>query len=203
MPDYPKSDITGAILAGGKGARMGGLDKGMVSLKDRPMIDYVIEVLHPQVSFLIINANRNHEHYRHYGYPLIADTLSDFQGPLAGMASCLEHCSTAYVVTVPCDSPLLPADLVARLYDALEQNHAEISVAHDGKRMQPVFSLMHRSLIDSLLRFLQEGERKIDRWYARHRVALADFSGQPETFLNINTPAEREALEARLSGPNN
>lgn len=202
MTRNPKSDITGAILAGGKGSRMGGQDKGIVTLRDRPMIDYVIDVLRPQVTTVVINANRNHEHYRHYGCPLIPDSLSGYQGPLAGMASCLERCNTSYVATVPCDSPLLPADLVARLYEALERNRAEISVAHDGNRMQPVFSLLHRSLIDSLLNFLKEGERKIDRWYARHSVALADFSGQPDTFLNINTPADRKALELKLMGQN-
>ena len=199
MTGNPQADVTGAILAGGRGKRMGGHDKGMVILNEKPMIDYVMNALRPQVSTVVINANRNHEFYRQYGCPVIADNLSGFQGPLAGMASCLVNCITPYVATVPCDSPLLPADLVARLYVALAQNHAEISVAHDGNRMQPVFCLLHRSLIDSLSCFLREGERKIDRWFARHKVATVDFSSQPDTFLNINTPADRDALEVKLS----
>lgn len=195
-----KQIITGAILAGGKGSRMGGQDKGLVTLNKRPMIDYILDVLRPQVTAIVINANRSHEQYGRYGCPLIPDSLSGFQGPLAGMASCLEYCNTPYVATVPCDSPLLPTDLVARLFDALERDGAEISVAHDGNRIQPVFSLLRRSLIDSLLNFLREGERKIDRWYARHTIALADFSDQPDTFLNINTPADHGALELKLLG---
>ncbi len=199
MTGNPKTDVTGAILAGGRGKRMGGHDKGMVTLKEKPMIGYIMNALRPQVSTVVINANRNHAFYRQYGCPVIADNLSGFQGPLAGMASCLVHCETTYVATVPCDSPLLPPDLVARLYVALARNHAEISVAHDGNRMQPVFSLLHRSLLDSLSCFLREGERKIDRWFARHNVAMADFSSQPDIFLNINTPADRDALEVKLS----
>ncbi len=121
MSRNPKTDITGAILAGGKGTRMGGQDKGLITLNDRPMIDYVLEVFRPQVSTIVINANRSYEQYERYGCPLIPDSLSGFQGPLAGMASCLESCNTPYVATVPCDSPLLPGDLISRLYDALEQ----------------------------------------------------------------------------------
>lgn len=195
---YPHDDICGLILAGGRATRMQGQDKGLVGLNHRPMVAYVLDALEPQVGGIAINANRNLERYRAFGSPVISDTLTGFQGPLAGMAAALAHCQTPYIVTVPCDGPLLPMDLVARLYAALQRQHAEISVAHDGKRMQPVFALIHRSLHASLLSYLEAGERKIDRWYERHRTTTTDFSDVPQAFLNVNTPQERIALENEL-----
>ncbi|MBI2992637.1 MAG: molybdenum cofactor guanylyltransferase [Gammaproteobacteria bacterium] len=193
--------MTGVILAGGEARRMGGGDKGLVPLAGRPMIEYVLDVLRPQVSGVLINANRNLETYARLGCPVIADEFPGFNGPLAGMASALRAVRTPYLATVPCDSPFVPADLVARLAAALEQAGADICVAHNGERMQPVFSLMRSNLIDSLLLFLKRGGRKIDQWHAGHRTAIADFSDKPETFMNVNTPDELRSIELAMAKP--
>jgi molybdopterin-guanine dinucleotide biosynthesis protein A len=197
--DYPRSDITGVILAGGRGQRMGGADKGLMSLACKPMVAHVLAALRPQVATIVINANRNLDQYAAFGCPVAADTIGDYSGPLAGMASAMEVATTEYVVTAPCDSPLVAHDLVARLYRALKAEHAEISVAHDGERMHPVFALLRCDLLPSLHEYLQSGERKIDRWFARHRLAIVSFADEPETFVNINKPEERSAVEARLA----
>ncbi|MEA3275113.1 MAG: molybdenum cofactor guanylyltransferase MobA [Pseudomonadota bacterium] len=188
-------DITGVILAGGRGRRMGGQDKGLLEIDGSPLIMRTIEILKPQVGRLVVNANRNLERYRDLGFPVVQDVVGDFFGPLVGMASALEATTTPYLLTAPCDSPLLPADLCARLYNALKRGDAEISVAHDGTRMQPVFALLRRELLPDLLSYLENGGRKIDTWYAEHRFALADFSDRPKAFFNINTPEEWTALK--------
>lgn len=193
-----RDDITGVILAGGRGSRMGGEDKGLVLLDGRAMVEHVVARLRSQVGTLFISANRNQERYAAFGYPVVEDSLADYQGPLAGMASALQIASTPYVVTVPCDSPLIGADLVERLARALVREAADIAVAHDGERTHPVFLLLKRALLPSLLDFLDAGERKIDRWFEQHRVASADFSDAPDAFLNVNDPNEHRALEQRL-----
>ena len=190
-----KHNVTAVILAGGKGRRMDGKDKGLVELANRPLIEYVIDVIKPQVETIILNANRNHEQYSQYGYPVISDALLDYQGPLAGFISALKSSTTSHIATLPCDGPFLPKDLVERLILALTDSDAEIAVAHDGDRMQPVYSLIPTTLINSLNSFLDTGERKIDLWYKQHRVALADFSDCPETFRNINTAEQRDRLQ--------
>jgi molybdopterin-guanine dinucleotide biosynthesis protein A len=199
MTQTPPPAVSGIILAGGRATRMGGIDKGLVDIAGRPMIEHIIERLRPQTQALIINANRSHEHYAAYGLPVVADDFGDFAGPLAGMAAGLAKAATPWAVAVPCDSPLLPPDLVARLWAALQREQAELAVAWAEERMQPVFALLPQALLPSLRDFLAGGDRKIDRWYGRHRVALADFSDSPDTFLNINTADEQAALEARLS----
>lgn len=193
-----KHNVTAVILAGGKGRRMDGKDKGLVELANRPLIEYVIDVIKPQVETIILNANRNQEKYSHYGYPVISDELNDFQGPLAGFFSALKNTKTSHIVTLPCDGPLLPGDLVERLLFALNDKKADIAVAHDGERMQPVYSLIPKSLIASLNIYLGAGERKIDLWYKQHRIALADFSDCPQTFRNINTAEQRDSLQRVL-----
>lgn len=190
-----KHNVTAVILAGGKGRRMDGKDKGLVELANRPLIEYVIDGIKPQVETIILNANRNQEKYSHYGYPVISDELNDFQGPLAGFFSAMKNTTTSHIVTLPCDGPLLPGDLVERLLFALNDKKADIAVAHDGERMQPVYSLIPKSLIASLNTFLGSGERKIDLWYKQHRIALADFSDCPQTFRNINTAEQRDRLQ--------
>lgn len=194
----PVRDITAVILAGGRARRMGGEDKGLLRLNNRAMIEYVIDTLRSQAGTLLINANRNEQAYGHYGYPLVKDMLGDYFGPLVGIASAMQAADTPLLLSVPCDSPLLPDNLIEKLYSAMHREHAEISVAHDGERMQPVFALLKCELLPSLLAYLQAGGRKIDTWYKQHRLALADFSGQPETFLNVNTPEQRASLEASL-----
>ncbi|MGI9303625.1 MAG: molybdenum cofactor guanylyltransferase MobA [Gammaproteobacteria bacterium] len=195
-----KESTTAVILAGGQARRMQGEDKGLIELNGRPMIAYILDIVRPQAHDVLINANRNHERYAGFGHRVISDELSGFQGPLAGMASAMQAAATPFVACVPCDGPLLPPDLMTRLHTVRGDEDADIAVAHDGNRMQPVFALLKCDLLPSLQAFLQAGERKIDHWYAQHRVALADFSNEPDIFLNINTPAQCAALAARLGG---
>jgi molybdenum cofactor guanylyltransferase len=190
--------FTGVILAGGQARRMGGQDKGLIELAGTPMVQHVLDALGPQVGSIIINANRNREVYAHYGCPVIPDEIEGFCGPLAGMVSSLNTINTHFMVTVPCDSPLLPADLVKRLYLELIRCEAEISVAHDGERMHPVFTLMKGNLYKSMLSFLKKGERKIDKWFNQHKLAITDFSDKPETFININTQEDLCVVESKL-----
>jgi len=194
-----KSEITAVILAGGRGSRMGGVDKGLVPLMGRPMVEHVITRVRPQVGELLINANRNVDQYSALGYPVIQDFRDGFLGPLAGMASGLAAAATTYVVTVPCDSPLVGTDLVERLSHALIDEQADIAVAHDGERAHPVFLLLRRDLFTDLTSFLETGGRKIDRWFASHRVANADFHDTPEAFVNVNDPDERRHVEQQLT----
>ncbi len=190
--------ITGVILAGGRATRMGGADKGLVQVNGRPMIRWVIDVLRPQVADLLVNANRNLEAYRAFGYPVIDDGDREFRGPLAGIASGLRAAAGRYVVFAPCDSPLVCSDLVSRLHAALSAAGTPIAVAHDGRRLQPVFVLLERALRDDLMRYLDRGGRKIDAWYAEHGYAHADFSDVADSFANINSPEEKQKLEQTL-----
>lgn len=184
------NNITGLILAGGQARRMGGADKGLITLKGRPMISYIIDALRPQVETILINANRNISSYEEHGYPVIQDDIENFQGPLAGMVSGLRLCQSEYIATVPCDGPLLPDNYIEVLDLAASQAKSPISVGFDGHRLQPVYALIQRDLLPDLLEYLASGERKIDRWYDRHQYAQADFSSRPEMFTNINTPED-------------
>ena len=197
LPTRPR--ITAILLAGGRATRMGGQDKGLVELAGRPMIAHVLAALAPQVDQVLINANRNLDRYAGFGWPVVPDEDSGFLGPLAGLAAGLRAADTPLVLTVPCDCPLLAPDLAARLYFALEREDAEIAVPFDGERLQPVFALAKAELADSLKAYLDGGDRKIDRWFAQHRLATVDFSDRPENFVNVNDPDERAALELRLA----
>ena len=198
--ESPRSEnITGVILAGGMARRMGGQDKGLVPFRGRPLIAWVVEALAPQVKGLVINANRNRDAYRSYGYPVVPDEIEGFQGPLAGFASAMAVVDTLWIVTLPCDGPFPAPDLVERLCGAVARQGAEIAVATDGKRMQPVYALLPVALAPSLRRFLARGERKIDRWYAEHEVALADFSDRPHAFANVNSAEDSERLEREIA----
>jgi molybdopterin-guanine dinucleotide biosynthesis protein A len=196
----PVDDITAVILAGGKARRMDGEDKGLITLNGRTMIDYIITALRSQTADIIINANRNPQQYGRYGLPVVTDMLGDYFGPLVGMATGMHTTDRPYIVTVPCDSPFIPGTLVETLYHALQEKHADISVAHDGTRMQPVFALLRCELLPGLLAYLDAGGRKIDTWYSQQRLAIADFSASPDTFLNLNTPEDKLALEGRMTG---
>lgn len=197
-PSIPKEQVTAVVLAGGRGTRMGGVDKGLVMLQGRPMVEHVLRRLRPQVGALLINANRNLEAYAAMGFAVVPDHQNGFLGPLAGMAGGMAAAATPYVVTAPCDSPLIGADLVERLARALVRENADIAVAHDGERTHPVFLLLRRELLDDLKGFLASGGRKIDLWFARHRVAMADFSDCPAAFVNVNDANERQSLESQL-----
>ena len=197
-PDTVANQVTGVILAGGRATRMGGVDKGLIPVNGRPMIAWVIDVLRPQVAELLVNANRNLDEYRALGYPIIDDGDREFRGPLAGIASGMRAATNKYVAFAPCDSPLVCDDLVPRLHAALSAAGTRIAVAHDGERLQPVFALLESALLDDLVRYLDSGGRKIDRWYAEHGFARADFSDVAESFANINAPDEKQAVELML-----
>jgi molybdopterin-guanine dinucleotide biosynthesis protein A len=190
-------EITGVVLAGGQGSRMGGVDKGLQAFRGRPMVAHVLERFAPQVDELLVNANRNVEAYAAFGHPVVSDEIAGFAGPLAGFERGLAHARGDLVATVPCDSPFLPRDLVARLREALEAHGAELAVARTGDQAHPVFCLMKRGVHRSLEEFLAGGQRKIDRWYASLRVAEVAFDDEAEAFLNINTREELQGLEPR------
>jgi molybdopterin-guanine dinucleotide biosynthesis protein A len=195
---YPREAITGLVLAGGLARRMGGADKGLVELAGRPMVEHVLDALRPQVGPLLINANRSLDRYAAYGHPVVSDTLQGYLGPLAGVLSALQRVGTEFLVTVPCDAPLVAPDLVHRLYDACITNAADVAVATDGRRQQPVFLLLRAGTAPALESYLAGGGRKIDAWFAQLRLAEADFSDALDTFVNVNDPDERQRLEARL-----
>ncbi len=199
MTEPPPISITGVILAGGKARRMGGQDKGLLPLLGRPMIEYVLDALTPEVDRLLINANRNEEVYARYGVPVIPDLVPDYAGPLAGIAAAMAAADTDYVLSVPCDGPVLPGGLASRLVAALNRHRAEIATVHDGTRLQPVYALLSRSLLSSLDAYLENDGRKIDRWYQQHQLTIVDFSDQPDAFANINTAEELLAAETRLA----
>jgi molybdopterin-guanine dinucleotide biosynthesis protein A len=196
---YPKTSITGVILAGGRAQRMGGRDKGLLPLAGLPMIAHVIRVMQPQVGELLLNANRNLSVYQELGFRVVSDSMGQFYGPLAGMLAAMEATANPYLLSVPCDSPLLAADCVQRFYQVLLQTEAELCVAHDGIRLQPVFALLTTTLRVSLRHYLTAGERKIDRWFAQHRMVPVDFSDSPHMFRNINTPKDLTTLERDIA----
>ena len=192
-----ETNFTGVVLAGGQGSRMGGVDKGLQPFRGKPMVAHVLERLAPQVAEVLINANRNPEEYARFGYRVIADEIEGFAGPLAGFERGLAHASQPLVVTVPCDSPFLPADLVARLHAALLMTGSQLAVAKTGSQAHPVFSLMRRDVHESLRAVLSSGQRKIDKWYAALKVAEVAFDDESDAFLNINTREELASLEPR------
>ena len=193
------TDITGLVLAGGRGTRMGGVDKGLQNHKGMPLALYTLMRLTPQVGELMINANRNLSAYESMGVPVWPDALPDYAGPLAGWLTGLERCETPYLVSVPCDTPNFPDDLVEKLASALERDNADIAMAttfEAGLRQrQPVFSLMRASLMESLVHATQTGERKIDRWTAQHHCVEVLFE-DARAFFNANTLAELQQLQS-------
>jgi len=198
-------DVTGLILAGGRGSRMGGVDKGLQNFRGMPLALQTLMRLQPQVDEVLVNANRNLAAYESLGVPVWPDALPDFAGPLAGFLTGLEHCETTWLATVPCDTPLFPLDLIERLAHAAAQADAEIAMAsapeEDGQlRTQPVFCLLRRDLLESLVRFTHGGGRKIDAWTAQHRCVAVPFDrpgDDPRAFFNANTLAELRELEQR------
>lgn len=207
------ADITALILAGGQGARMGGVDKGLQTFRGLPLALHALKRLQMggSVNQIMISANRHLADYEAFGVPVWPDTQSDYAGPLAGFLTGLAHCTSPYLLTVPCDTPLLPLDLAQRLAAALEAENADIAMAaapeatpdgHIHLRRQPVFCLLRSKLLESLLRFTQGGGRKISAWTALHQTAVVAFD-QPgddrEAFFNANTLAELQQLESRAA----
>jgi molybdopterin-guanine dinucleotide biosynthesis protein A len=180
--------ITGIVLAGGKGSRMGGVDKGLQPLRGKPMVAWAIARLKPQVDEIVINANQNLEIYRAFGHRVVADEVGGFAGPLAGLHAGLKAATHPLAVTAPCDSPFLPADLVSRLSASLQG--LDLAVAKTGGQAHPVFALMKREVRESLEAFLASGGRKIDAWYAALKVVEVGFDDEADAFRNINTLEE-------------
>jgi molybdenum cofactor guanylyltransferase len=193
-----KEQITGMVLAGGRGSRMGGVDKGLQSFRGMPLAMHALLRLQAQVGETLINANRNLAAYESMGVPVWPDALPDYPGPLAGFLAGLERCETPYLVVVPCDSPLFPQDLVERLAEAFAEKATEIAVAAtregDTLQPQPVFCMLRADLMESLVRFVQSGQRKIDRWTALHATRLVAFENA-EAFANANTMDELQQLQ--------
>jgi molybdopterin-guanine dinucleotide biosynthesis protein A len=187
--------ITGLILAGGQGRRMGSVDKGLQMLRGRPMVEWVIDRLKPQVDEVLINANQNLEAYAQFGHRVVPDDIGGFAGPLAGLHAGLHAAGNELVVTCPCDSPFLAADLVARLHEALRAHDADLAVARTGEQLHPVFSLVQRKVFAHLGQFLESGGRKIDAWYATLKTVEVDFDDQALAFSNINTREELQAWD--------
>jgi molybdopterin-guanine dinucleotide biosynthesis protein A len=182
------NEVSGIVLAGGQGRRMGGVDKGLQLLRGKPMVAWVLERLAPQVSEILVNANQNLESYARFGYRVVPDALGGFAGPLAGLHAGLGAASHSLAVTVPCDSPFLPLDLVARLRGAL--GASDLAVAKTGDQPHPVFSLVRRAVLGHLSEFLAGGGRKIDAWYASLKVVEVPFDDEADAFRNINTREE-------------
>lgn len=203
-------DITGLVLAGGRGSRMGGIDKGLQRFRGQPLAQLALQRLAPQVGPLMVNANRHLRDYEAFGVPVWPDSQADHPGPLAGFLAGLAHCRTPFLLTVPCDTPLFPLDLARRLADALSADEADIAVASavDASsaaprlRAQPVFCLLRATLCPGLLRYLQQGGRKVETWIASHRTVQVAFDrpgDASDAFSNVNTLAELQALEARCA----
>ncbi len=197
MSIHPQ-DLTAVILAGGQGRRMGGQDKGLLDFGGKSLVAILIDRLERQALNIVINANRNHADYQRFGYPVISDQLTDYQGPLAGFAVAMAEVNTDFILTLPCDSPLLAEDYARRFLDAYAARQAPVQVAFDGERLQPVHAMIKVDLLPSLKRFLDSGERKIDRWYAQHEYARVDFSDCADMFRNINTPADQASLQTSV-----
>ncbi|MDO8959551.1 MAG: molybdenum cofactor guanylyltransferase MobA [Rhodocyclaceae bacterium] len=189
------NQVTGLVLAGGEGRRMGGADKGLLSFRDKPLVAHVIERLAPQVGGLLISANRNLDAYAALGYPVLTDALSDYQGPLAGLAAGLAACPTPWLITCPCDCPALPADLVLRLLAAAEAQGAPLAVAATVDGLQPTFQLCRRELLPKLDAYLAAGRRKLGTW-CKSQGAIEVAFPDPDAFANLNFPGDIATLGA-------
>jgi molybdopterin-guanine dinucleotide biosynthesis protein A len=197
----PEDGITGVILAGGRGTRMGGVDKGLQNLNGRPLVQWVLARLAPQVDKVLINANQNLARYAGFRCPVLPDSIPDFAGPLAGLHAALTVATTPLVVTAPCDSPFLPADLVERLRSVLEAEDAELAVARTSDGAQRAFCLMRREVLPQLDAFLASGERKAGLWHASLKRVEVAFDDDPAAFSNINTLQELALFETRALAP--
>lgn len=189
--------VTAILLAGGEGRRMGGQDKGLIALRGKTLAEWVLTRIRPQVSEILISANRNIEAYESLGYPVVRDKTEGYVGPLAGIARGLLDARNDLVLSVPCDTPFLPDDVVARLYAALSQGDHDLAVPLAAGRTQNAICLMRRSVGSNLAIFLSQGGRKVQDWQAGLKLAVADFSDEAGYFVNINSPEQLAALDAR------
>ncbi len=196
-----KRQITGVILAGGLGRRMGGVDKGLQELDGRPLVQWVLERLTPQVDRVLISANQNLPRYAGFGCPVLPDRIPGFAGPLAGLHAALSLASTPLLVTAPCDSPFLPADLVGRLHAALAAERADLAVARTGNQVHRAFCLVRRELLPQLDAFLAAGEHRLGLWHASLKTAEVAFDDEADAFSNINTADDLARCETRPAAP--
>jgi molybdopterin-guanine dinucleotide biosynthesis protein A len=198
QPHITPAQITGLILAGGRGTRMGTVDKGLQAFRGQPMVQHALARLAPQVDRVIINANQNLERYEEFGIPVWPDQITGYAGPLAGLHAGLSHCETDYLLTVPCDAPLLPDNLALKLGNALQADYAEIAMVVTGDEKnpehQPVFCLMKKSVLPSLSNYLQQGGRKVDAWAAMQKYITVYFA-DAAAFTNINTKEQLQQLD--------
>jgi len=192
-----QTKVAGAILAGGLARRMNNQDKGLVKYKGRPLVSYAIAALTAVTDQIIINANRNKEHYQAFGLPVVADQTDNFDGPLAGVLTAMIYTDADVLVVVPCDSPLIKAEHLQKLLAVRAENAADVAVAFDGVRLHPVVLAIKTSLKTSLENYLTSGQRKVGDWLEQQKTVTADFSNEPEIFININTLTELSALEAK------
>ncbi len=190
-----QNKVTGVILAGGLARRMNKQDKGLVIYQHKPMVSYAVDAMLQVADIVLINANRNKNDYSQFACEVISDQTDTFDGPLAGVLSAMTHAKTDNLIVMPCDSPLIKAEHLNKLLKGLTDNEVDIAVAFDGKRMHPVFLALKTALVNSLKKYLQQGNRKIDIWLEQHSLIKVDFSQNAEVFLNINTLSELEALE--------
>ena len=196
-----KNAITAVILVGGGARRMGGEDKGLLLLQGRPLVAHVLERLRPQCGRVWINCRPHQQQYAQFGCPLLEDTLAGGLGPLAGLLAAMETADTEYVLSVPCDTPFLPADLVIRLWQQLEHQQLDLCSVSDGERTHPVILLARRQLKHSLRDYLLSGERRVYQWFQSQLHGVVDFSDQAGAFVNINTPQQLHEAEWPTARP--
>ncbi len=187
MAEEFQKNVTGAILAGGLSRRMKGIDKGLLQLNNKPLLEYAIEKIRPQTSNIFINTNTHITEYEQFGFQIVEDDIQGYPGPLAGISACLKLANTEFILCVPCDSPLLPDNLGANLYQVMKQHSADIAYSHDGTRAQPLFALIKCKLAASASEYLMSGHNKVETWYKQHKAIECDFSDQAVKFLNINS----------------
>jgi molybdopterin-guanine dinucleotide biosynthesis protein A len=190
-----RTHITGVVLAGGQGRRMGGADKGLLLFRGQPLVCHGLAALDEVAGHVLINANRHLDRYRQFGHRVITDSTDGYEGPLAGLLSALGSATTPYTLTIPCDTPLMTGPMLQRLAVALAASDAELAVADDGVRLHPVFLLAKTRVAGALERYLETGQRKVQAFIASQPVIRVDYSDRPELFTNINTPHDLLALE--------
>jgi molybdopterin-guanine dinucleotide biosynthesis protein A len=193
--------ITAIILSGGRATRMGGINKGLIPLQGKALIAHVIARLTPQVDEIFINANQSMDAYKAFNLPVLKDENADFIGPLAGFSLGLKQAKHDYLLTVPCDSPMLPLDLCQRLLAALKEKNADIAIASSQEIIHPIFSLCKKSVLPSLTQYLDQGDRRVSAWQKSLKYVNVEFSEFNDAFTNINTLEQLAALETQLGKP--
>lgn len=194
----PAEEIAILVLAGGRGSRMGGRDKGLIPVLGRPALDHLLARIRPQSTRIMISANRNLAQYARYGYPLVRDTLDGFAGPLAGIHAGLSACNTRYMLSVPVDAPLVSPDYLARMKQSLEGSDRPACAAEFEGQLEPVFCLAERDTASALETYLAAGRRSVHGWLEHIGATRVDFSDVPEQFINLNRAADRHRLETLL-----